>query len=109
MLGRVLVLCILSAVMQCTIDISDRVVDSSGVSIWVAGNGMRSSKSGAARHLGSIRSAWPSLPMRSTWRECGGLCVWVQINVDLQGYAGTKSHCYGESVTISMWEQYETR
>ena len=108
-LGRVLMLRILSAVMQCTIDISDRAVDSSGVSIWVAGNEMRSSKSGTARHLGWIRSAWPSVPMRSMRRECGGLYVGVQVNTDLQGYAGTKSHCYGESVTISMWEQYETR
>ena len=108
MLGRVLMLRILSAVMQCTIGISDRAVDDSGISRWMAGNGMRSSKSGAGRHLGWMRSAWPSVPMRSARRECGGLYVGVQINTDLQGYAGTKSHCYGESVTISMWEQYET-
>ena len=108
-LGLVLALRMLSAVMQCTIDISDRSVDGSGISRWVAGNEMRSSKSGAGRHLGWMRSAWPSVPMRSARRECGGLYVGVQINTDLQGYAGTKSHCYGESVTISMWEQYETR
>lgn len=78
------------------------------LSCWMVEFEAVSSKSEDGRHFVVVCLVRLSLPARSAEYGHPVPYVRVWINTDLGGRAGTKSHCYGESVTITTWGRYET-